>query len=147
MTEKMCRPDIDTLLRAEGAGVLSLTDGAETYAIPESFGYDGADLYFQFAYEDDSRKMAFLDTTDVATFTVFTTDPAESVQARGRIEAVSESDYDAAAAAIAENATVPTMNVIPGTPVDDLSMTFYRLVVDSLSGRVFEGSMKNPTEA
>jgi nitroimidazol reductase NimA-like FMN-containing flavoprotein (pyridoxamine 5'-phosphate oxidase superfamily) len=147
MTEKMGRSDIDTLLRAEGAGVLSLTDGAETYAIPESFGYDGTDLYFQFAYEDDSRKMAFLETTDVATFTVFTTEPAESVQARGRIEAVSESDYDAAAAAIAENATVPTMNVIPDTPVEDLSMTFYRFVVDSLSGRVFEDPMKNPIEA
>jgi len=147
MTEKMNRSAIDELLRAEGAGVLSLTDGAETYAIPESFGYDGTYLYFQFAHEDDSRKMAFLDTTDVATFTVFTTDPAESVQARGRIEAVPASEHDAAAAALAENAIVPTMNVIPDTPVDDLSMAFYRFVVDSLSGRVFEDPMKNPTEA
>ncbi|WP_178916072.1 pyridoxamine 5'-phosphate oxidase family protein [Natronomonas gomsonensis] len=146
MTTKMSRSAIDELLRAEGAGVLSLTDGAETYAIPESFGYDGTHLYFQFAHEDDSRKMAFLETTDVATFTVFTTDPAESVQARGRIEVVPEAEHATAAAAIAENATVPTMNVIPDTPVDDLSMAFYRLVVDSLSGRVFDDPIKNPTE-
>lgn len=147
MTTKMGRPAIDELLRTEGAGVLSLTDGAETYAIPESFGYDGTHLYFQFAYEDDSRKMAFLDTTDVATFTVFTTEPAESVQARGRIEAVPEAEHATAAAAIAENATVPTMNVIPDAPVEDLSMTFHRLVVDSLSGRVFDDPIKNPSKA
>ncbi|MFW5964994.1 MAG: pyridoxamine 5'-phosphate oxidase family protein, partial [Natronomonas sp.] len=137
----------DALLRADGAGVLSLTDGAETYAIPESFGYDGTHLYFQFAHDDDSRKMAFLDTTDVATFTVFTTEPAESVQARGPIEAVPESEHAAAAAAIADNATVPTMSVLPDTPVEDLSMTFHRLVVDSLSGRVFDDPMTNPTES
>ncbi|MUV86196.1 pyridoxamine 5'-phosphate oxidase family protein [Natronomonas sp. CBA1123] len=147
MTQKMSQSGIDALLSAEGAGVLSLTDGAETYAIPESFGYDGTHLYFQFAHEDDSRKMAFLETTDVATFTVFTTEPAESVQARGRIEAVPHADHDAAAAALADNATVPTMNVIPDTPVEDLSMAFYRLVADSLSGRVFDDPMKNPTEA
>lgn len=32
---------IDSFLREQPAGTLSLTNGQETYAVPESFGYDG----------------------------------------------------------------------------------------------------------
>ncbi|AXG05783.1 pyridoxamine 5'-phosphate oxidase family protein [Haloplanus rubicundus] len=130
----MRRDEIDAFLRDIGTGVLSLTDGAETYAIPESFGYDDGTLYFQFGYGDDSNKLSYLSTTDVATFTAYTVDPARSVVARGPVEPVSDPADDRAAAALAGNATIPNVNV---SPDGDVQFAFYRLDPDELSGRAF----------
>lgn len=136
----MSRAEIDSLLKDVGAGVLSLTDETESYAIPESFGYDGESLYFQFVYEEGSRKMEFVETTEVATFTVFTENPAESVLARGCLERVPDPDHGDATTAIAENADIPTLNVIPETAPGDLTAVLYQLIPDDLSGRKFESS-------
>ncbi|MDL0142354.1 pyridoxamine 5'-phosphate oxidase family protein [Halobacterium salinarum] len=57
MTTELSRTESDTLLFESGVGVLALTDGTEAYSIPESFGYDGETLYFQFVYTPESKKM------------------------------------------------------------------------------------------
>ncbi|ELY45163.1 pyridoxamine 5'-phosphate oxidase family protein [Natronorubrum sulfidifaciens] len=133
----LTRDEIDAFLREQGSGVLSLTDGAETYAVPESFGYDGGDLYFQLVSEPDSEKLAFIETTDVATLTVFTDTPARSVLVRGPLESVPDADRARASSAIAANATIPTLNVSPDSPTEALSFEFYRLVPQDLTGRAF----------
>ncbi|MEF8855836.1 MAG: pyridoxamine 5'-phosphate oxidase family protein [Haloplanus sp.] len=134
---ELSRDEIDASLRDAGAGVLSLTDGGETYAVPESFGYDGDHIYFQSVYTDDSRKMAFIETTDLATLTVFTECPAESVIVRGRLGAVPDDEAIPARRAIAANATIPALNVSPDTPTEDLEFTLYRLAPEEISGRRF----------
>ncbi|WP_338740848.1 pyridoxamine 5'-phosphate oxidase family protein [Haloplanus salilacus] len=141
----MTRAEIDAALHESGVGVLSLTDGAETYAIPESFGYDGENLYFQFAYEEGSQKMAFAETTDLATLTVFSERPAWSVVVRGDIAPLSEVDAPEAADAIASNAAVPQFNVSPDSPAQDLQFDPYRLTPTERSGRAF-GSIDGSTE-
>jgi len=108
MAEEMERTAIDAHLIDAGVGVLSLGSDADTYAVPESFGYDGECLYFQLVFDKDSTKMAFIDTTDMATFTVFTEDPPQSVLVRGHLEPVPEAEQTQAATAIAENANIPT---------------------------------------
>jgi hypothetical protein len=140
MVVEMTPSAVDALLTEAGSGVLSLADGAETYAVPESFGYDGDNLYFQFVYHETSRKMAFVRSTEVASFTVHTDDPAESVLVRGRLERVADDERAAASAAMADNAEIPTLNVYPDTPTEDLSMAFYRLVPETMSGRDLTGS-------
>jgi len=137
MTREMGRAEIDDLLQGRGAGVLSLTDGSETYGIPESFGYDGELLYFQLVYDGDSEKMQLMESTETASFTVFTEEPAESVLVRGALERVPETAQTRAATAIAENANIPTLNVFPNTGPDDLSMAFFQLVPEEFSGRKF----------
>jgi nitroimidazol reductase NimA-like FMN-containing flavoprotein (pyridoxamine 5'-phosphate oxidase superfamily) len=131
------RDEIDTILRDAGAGVLSLADGRDTYAVPESFGYDGEHLYFQPVYDDASDKMAFVEATDLATFTVFTERPAESVIVRGRLVPVGDDETILAQRAIAANATIPALNVSPDTPIEELDCTLYRLTPEELSGRRF----------
>lgn len=137
MTVEMSRSEVDSFLSRAGVGVLSLSDGAETYAVPESFGYDGDRVYFQFVSEADSRKQSFAETTEVATLTAFTTDPPESVVVRGPIDPVSEATRVRAAAALAENADVPSLNVSPDVGPTALSMSFYQLVPEERSGRTF----------
>ncbi|WP_251341454.1 pyridoxamine 5'-phosphate oxidase family protein [Haloplanus halophilus] len=135
--DAMSRAEVDDALRAAGAGVLSLTDGAETYAVPEAFGYDGEHVYFQFVYGADSDKMAFVETTDIATLTVFTERPARSVIVRGRLQPVGDEDADVAMRAIAANADIPTVDVSLDADPDALEFDLYRLVPEERSGRTF----------
>lgn len=130
--------EIENVLRDEDTGVLSLSDGADTYAVPESFAFDGEDLYFQLVYTEDSQKMAFIETTELATFTVFVDDmDAHSVIVRGEMEAVPETEVVQASRAFSENAVVPMLNVSVDEPVDQLNFDFYRLRPVETSGRKF----------
>jgi len=134
---EMGRAEVDDTLRSVGAGVLSLTDGTETYAVPESFGYDGDHVYFQFVYGADSDKLRFVETTEVATLTAFTEDPTRSVIVRGEIDRVPDTDDPVAMRAIAANATIPTVDVSLDTDPDELTFAFYRLIPSERSGRTF----------
>ncbi len=133
----MSRREIDDFLEERGAGVLSLTRETDTYAVPESFGYDGDHLYFQFIYDEDSRKMAFMETTDTVTFTAFTETPPQSVIVRGTLERIPADDELLATEAIAENSELPTLNVLPDRQFEDLTTEYYRLVPGERSGRKF----------
>ena len=142
--EKMAHEEVVEFLRSENTGVLSLTSGRETYAIPESFGYNDDTIYFQFANREDSHKMSFIETTDVATFTVFSENPTRSVIIRGTLESVPEDEMPEAMDALAENATVPTLNVFPDTTMDELSFELYRINPKSVSGRRFSNPHATP---
>lgn len=134
---EMAEEEIEEFLERRGTGTLALTDGAETYAVPESFGYDGDSLYFQLVHAEDSRKMDFIETTGIATFTTSIEDPPQSVVVRGPLEKVREDEKMVATNAIAENAVLPTLNVIPNHSPEDLDMEFYRLTPHERTGRKF----------
>ena len=142
--EQMAEEEIGEFLRSENVGVLSLTNGRETYAVPESFGYDDDTIYFQFVNREDSHKMSFLETTTVVTFTVFSEYPARSVIISGTLESVPEHEPLEAMGAIAENAYIPTLNVAPDTPMDDLSFERYQIDIESVSGRRFSNPHATP---
>ena len=140
MTSELTDAEIEALLCEEGVGFLAVTDGAEAYSIPESFGYDSERerLYFQFVYASDSKKMAFLETTETATLTVYSENPARSVLVSGTVEPITEDEQPRAASAIAENASIPTLNVNPRANPDDITMAYYRLLPNEISGRKFQ---------
>jgi nitroimidazol reductase NimA-like FMN-containing flavoprotein (pyridoxamine 5'-phosphate oxidase superfamily) len=137
MAEVLSREDCDSLLYESGVGVLALTDGGEAYSIPESFGYDGETVYFQFVNTSESKKISFLETTETATFTVYTEQPAQSVLVQGSVEPVPDADESKAASAIAENAAIPTLNVYPDRTIGEFTMDYYRLRPASITGRQF----------
>jgi len=140
MIVELNRAQIDDRLRDAGTGVLALADSGDAYAIPESFGYDGEHLYFQFVFDDDSRKMSYVETTAMATHVVYTTDPTASVVVIGALERVREDDRASAAAAIGDNAEIPAVNVSPTKESDALTYEFYRLTPTEISGRKFEAA-------
>lgn len=145
MTTELSREESDTLLFGSGTGVLALTDGTEAYSVPESFGYDGEILYFQFVHTPESKKMAFLETTETATFTVYDEQPAQSVIVRGTLEPVLEDEEAKAATAITENASIPTVNVYPDTKPNEFTTDYYRLTPTAITGRQF--NVFTPTPA
>lgn len=147
VTEELDQGSIDRLLRTHGTGVLSLTNGADAYAVPQSFGYDGDTLYFQLATDADSRKLAFIEATETASFAVYTTDPSRSVVVDGPLESVSADERAAAATAVAENAEIPTLDVHPERPPSDLDFEFYRLRPTHRSGRAFRSTVERETES
>jgi nitroimidazol reductase NimA-like FMN-containing flavoprotein (pyridoxamine 5'-phosphate oxidase superfamily) len=138
--EELSRDEIDSILREATVGTLSMADGGDTYAVPQSFGYDGEDLYFQLVSHKESRKIAYLETTDRITLTVIVEDPWRSVIVQGPLRKVPDEDQQIAANAIAENATIPTLNVSIETPLEELATDFYQLEPETLSGRRFLGA-------
>lgn len=54
--------DVDSLLHAEGYGILSLARDNEPYSIPVSFGYDGESIYLGLLETDPNpTKMEFIE--------------------------------------------------------------------------------------
>jgi nitroimidazol reductase NimA-like FMN-containing flavoprotein (pyridoxamine 5'-phosphate oxidase superfamily) len=134
----MSDQEIDAFLTAQGAGVLSLAADADSHAVPASFGYDGDHLFFQFVFDDASRKRSYIEASDLVTFTALTEDPARSVVVRGTLERVPTDEETHAAGAIAETAEIPTLNVIPDAEMTRLTMEHYRLVPEQVTGRKFD---------
>lgn len=137
MVEELSADAIDRLLHDHGVGVLSLARGGDTYGFPVSFGYDGDALYFNLAAAPDSQKIAFIDTTETATLTVFETDPVQSVIIQGRFEAVAKDEAATAAAVLAANAIPYTLDVQLDIELTDYEMAFYRLTPTAIKGHRF----------
>lgn len=128
-------------LERAAVGVLGLADGGEAYTLPISFGFDPelSNLYFMFAFDDESRKRAFLDTTETASFCVVDADLPdawESVIVAGPLEELPENETAAAYAALGETATFPALYTFEEY-VDGESMeqSLYRLRIEEISAR------------
>ncbi|AGB39885.1 pyridoxamine 5'-phosphate oxidase family protein [Natronococcus occultus] len=95
---EMTDTEIRDFLSAQKVGVLGLPDEDVPYLLPLSFGYDGdSRLYFTYLLGSSSRKETLTETTEAASFLVFSADTMynwESVLLTGRISAVSESSWD-----------------------------------------------------
>ncbi|WP_418281059.1 pyridoxamine 5'-phosphate oxidase family protein [Halorubrum sp. DTA98] len=130
----------DGLTRAE-YGVLSLTNGNETYGIPLSFGYDETieTIYFMLAFDEGSKKREFLQTTRTASLTVVDTDLPDnwtSVLITGPVTPVPTDETTTAYAALADTAEFPAMYTFEEYfDMETTEQSLYQLTVESLSGR------------
>jgi hypothetical protein len=93
----MDQRDIESLLKGQGHGVVSLCRDGEPYSLPISFGYDGDAVYFGFLEDTPNpTKMEFIG--DGATARLLVTDIRDrfewqSVAVTGTVRAV-DSDGD-----------------------------------------------------
>ena len=100
---------IDEVLTERGVGVLSMADEGVPYGVPLSFGYNREDtLYFVFlGATTELRKETYAERTDVASFTTFDIGPDgawRSVIVAGSLNRIEIDEWDAARAALADNA-------------------------------------------
>lgn len=133
---EMTAEEIDTFLRSQGFGILSLASDGEAYGIPISFGYDGARLYFILLRPgSESKKEEFIRSTDTASFLVY--DVADkhnwqSVIVTGRLEPVDNESWPALRDAIEDNAWFPSL-FSETQPMQDI--LGWRFVIEEMTGQ------------
>ncbi|ESS02965.1 MAG: putative flavin-nucleotide-binding protein [uncultured archaeon A07HR67] len=105
---------ISAFLAEQGVGVLSMAADGTPYGVPLSFGYDGDDrLYFLFAgHSEAGRKVTYAERSSDASFLVYemaADDAWRSVIVEGRLDRITIDDWDAARAAMGDNAYRPEL--------------------------------------
>lgn len=144
------------VLKNRPGGVLSMCDDGEPYAVPMSYGYHDGDLYFEFGTTKEGRKFDVLDRNPVASLTVYAFDRSRwgdstanvlasgfawvSVIATGEVEKVEEPSEGAVESIM--DARRPSPANPWGDSIAETDLIFYRMDIDSLSGRMAGG--KNP---
>jgi uncharacterized protein len=131
---------IDTFLREQGVGILSLTDGREAYGVPISFGYDDKDsCYFVFLRAgEQSKKEQFAEKTERASLTVSDVTSKHvwtSVIASGPLRTVGDNEWSELETAIEDNAWYPSL-FSEAEPMRDFQG--WELQIDEVTGQQSE---------
>ena len=71
MAKEMTRQEIDDFLYRERIGLLSLTDGNQSYAVPMGYSYDGTHIYLAMMHK--GRKIEYLQKNKNICFVVYWT--------------------------------------------------------------------------
>lgn len=141
----MTEEEVDAFLGGGGTGVLSFSTALSDppYSLPVSYGYDEAhrQFYFRLAFPAGTAKEAVFENP-VSFVTHQQTDGGwSSVVATGRLEAVSDADYDASALQGMWTVEIPLVEVFE-RPTKEVTFRYFRLVPDELSGR--KETMREP---
>jgi len=135
-TAGMDREAAEECLRETETGVLGLADGDEAYAIPLAHHYQGGDsIVFRLGVDDDSEKVAFLESTERACYVVYGYESPErswSVLVRGTIRPVSPGDERFDVAEI--NRQFPDLRIFD-EDVAELDVRLFELRADTITGR------------
>ena len=128
--------ELDDFLGTGGTGVLSFgTDGDDPpFSIPVSYGYDAGSFYFRLAFPPNSGKESVVDNPVAFVAHRETDDGWRSAVATGRLEDVTDMDYESAAVQAMWAVDIPEVDVFERPP-EDVSFRQYRLVPDRLTGR------------
>lgn len=132
-TAGLDREAIDDRLRTAETGVLSLADGDDAYGIPVAYHWDGDRFVFRLGDHPDSEKMAFLASTDRASFLVYQyTAPEDSwsVLATGRLQELPADETDE----LEQRDDFLPLRLF-GEAVPDVEPVLYALEVETLTGR------------
>lgn len=131
----------DEFLGRHETGVLSLARTDEPYAIPISYGYDAEDrvFYVRLVSTPDSEKRRFLSSSPGARLVVYDDheDTYRSVVATGTLEHVEPDELTAEDIEQYGAARRPLFEIWPQQK-GDLDIELYRLVPETLSGRLIE---------
>jgi len=133
-TVGMDRQAIDERLQTAEIGVLSLADGDDAYGIPLAYHWDGESFVFRLGDHPASDKMAFIDSTDRASFLVFeyrSPEDSWSVLATGRLRPLEQAESEALEA---REGFIPLR--LFGEAVADVEPRLFRLQVEALTGRM-----------
>lgn len=125
--------EIERRLRENATGVLSLARDGTAYAVPVGYHYDGERLVLRLARTGDDRKLAFLESTDRASFLVYEVEPPDSswsVLVSGELRELDDEAFDAATV----NEEFLPLRVFD-EPIDEIELSFHELVIDEVVGR------------
>jgi len=140
-THGMDKEAVRERLETAETGVLGLSKGNDSYAIPLAHYYDGERLYFRVGVTDDSRKRAFLEATETATYVLYDTEPTAdareidswSVVVTGTLTELPVSEHDRFDTAAINDRFSPIR--VFGEDIDDIGIRIVELDPESITGR------------
>ena len=135
-TTGMGREEAEERLREAETGVLSLAGDGEAYGLPLAHHYEGGDaVVFRLGVDETSEKVAFVESTERASYVVYGYDSPEhswSVIVQGPIHPVSPSDERFDVAEI--NRQYPDIRIFD-EDVAEIEIQLYELRIESITGR------------
>jgi nitroimidazol reductase NimA-like FMN-containing flavoprotein (pyridoxamine 5'-phosphate oxidase superfamily) len=143
-TRGLTDDEVSSLLGETGHGVLSLSRDGEAYAVPVAYHYDGDTFFFRLGMTPDSKKRAFVESTETATFVVYdaegTDGPEEletwSVVATGPLRHLTDAERMSFPAEEINRDFAPIR--VFDEPIDELEVELYAMDPESLTGRTTE---------
>jgi nitroimidazol reductase NimA-like FMN-containing flavoprotein (pyridoxamine 5'-phosphate oxidase superfamily) len=132
----MTDDEIDSFLRSQGHGVLSLADGNDAYSVPISFGYDGERVFLTLIqFGGASEKIEFVESTNRVSMTVYDIETRfdwRSVNVVGTLSDVPDSEFEYVEDVMDENSWHPSL--FP--PTDAMTdVRWLALDIDEMTGR------------
>ncbi|MFB6184553.1 MAG: pyridoxamine 5'-phosphate oxidase family protein [Haloarculaceae archaeon] len=132
------------LLGETGHGVLSLARNGEAYAIPVAYAFDGETFFVRLGMTPDSRKRAFVETTETACLVVYRAESTDapqalatwSVVATGPLREPTEAERMAFPADELNRRFAPLR--IFDEAIDEIDVELYALDPETLTGRTTE---------
>lgn len=132
---------IDERLRSTETGVLSLARDGETYAIPLAHYYDEGRLYLRLSRTDSSRKQAFIDATETATYCLYEADAVDdargleswSIIIQGRLVELPADEYERFDTAEINRRFAPIR--VFDEAIDEIEIVIYELEMETVTGR------------
>jgi len=133
--------EVEERLETTGTGVLALSNGDDSYAIPLAHYYDGERLYFRLGVTEGSRKQQFLETTDTASYVIYGTEDTDdprgidswSVLVTGHLTELPKSEHEQFDTAEINRAFSPIR--VFDEEIDEMDIVVVELEIDSVTGR------------
>lgn len=140
-TRGLTEAEVDDRLQTTQTGVLALAGGTEAYAIPLAHYYDGDRLFLRLGRTPDSRKAEFLESTEIATYLIYGTEPTDdaegldswSIVLTGSLEEIPETQYDQFDTAEINQQFAPIR--VFGEGIEEMEIVIYEFKIQSSTGR------------
>lgn len=130
----MTEAEVDDRLRESEAGVLALANDGTAYGVPVSYYYDGTSIHFRLGDDEQSRKLAFVETTDEACFVLFGTEGSDtswSIVVTGPLRTRSDGEGDDPAVL---NERFSSLRVFDEA-IDEMELVTFELRIEGITGR------------
>jgi nitroimidazol reductase NimA-like FMN-containing flavoprotein (pyridoxamine 5'-phosphate oxidase superfamily) len=145
-TSGMDDDEIEHRLGTAETGVLSLADDGDAYAIPLAHYYDGTDLYFRLGLTDGSTKQKYWETTGMACYVLYGTEPTDdpqeldswSILVTGSLVELSETERERFDTAEINRHFSPIR--VFDEAIEDIEITILKLDIETITGRTTDSS-------
>lgn len=135
-TTGMTESEVDERLRESEAGLLALAKEGVAYAVPVSYHYDGASIYFRLSDDDRSEKLEFVESTERACFVLFGVEKSEaswSIVVTGVLRAFPDTEEEEYDPAVLNDRFGPLR--VFGEAIDEIELVLFEMRIEGITGR------------
>lgn len=141
-TRGMDESEVEERLRTTETGVLALSDGGESYAIPLDHYYEDGNLYFRLGITEGSEKRDFIEATERSSYVLYgaeaTEDPREldswSIVIEGTLRKLTDEQRQYFDTAEINRDFAPIR--VFDEDIEEIDIELFELEIDRMTGRI-----------